>query len=115
LASGRIDRSEPDWLERPSPVDDFGLVDAVLVGVVATVELLVQQRLARMRAAHLQRRDAVDRQDKGSTAPSRTGLRNLFECHAVANGPVSDSPSPTITVTIRSGLSNAVPYACETE
>jgi len=57
-------RFEPDSLKRPSPVDDFGLVDAVLVGVVATVELLVQQRLARMRAAHLQRRDTVDRVDR---------------------------------------------------
>ena len=57
-------RFEPDSLKRPSPVDDFGLVDAVLVGVVAAVELLVQQRLARMRAAHLQRRDTVDRVDR---------------------------------------------------
>ena len=30
----------------------------------------------------------------GSTAPSRTGFRNLLECQLVASGPVSDSPSP---------------------
>ena len=41
-----------------------GLSNAELVGVVATVELLVQQRLARMRATHLQRRDTVDRVDR---------------------------------------------------
>ena len=44
----------------------------------------------------------------GSTA-TRTGSRNLLECQLVASGPVSDSPSPTATVTIRSGLSNAAP------
>src|SRR3982074_869301 len=49
----------------------------------------------------------------GSTAPSRTGFRNLFECHEVASGPVSASPSPTTTATIRSGLSNAAPNPCE--
>jgi len=31
----------------------------------------------------------------GSTAPSRIGLTHLFECHDVASGPVSASPSPT--------------------
>jgi hypothetical protein len=49
----------------------------------------------------------------GSTAPSRTGLTNLFECQAVANGPVSASPSPTTQATIRSGLSNAMPWECD--
>ena len=49
----------------------------------------------------------------GSTAPSRTGLRNLFECHDVASGPVSASPSPTTQATRRSGLSNAAPNACD--
>src|SRR5258708_21188762 len=28
----------------------------------------------------------------GSTAPSRAGFRNLFECQLAANGPVSASP-----------------------
>src|SRR4051812_12159571 len=50
----------------------------------------------------------------GSTAPSVTGLRNLFECHEAASGPVSASPSPTTQATIRSGLSKAAPYACDT-
>ena len=31
----------------------------------------------------------------GSTAPSRAGFRNLFECQLPASGPVSASPSPT--------------------
>ena len=31
----------------------------------------------------------------GSTAPSVTGSRNLLDCHDVASGPVSASPSPT--------------------
>ena len=39
-----------------------------------------------------------------STAPSRMGFRNLFECQEVASGPVSASPSPTTTVTMRSGF-----------
>ena len=41
----------------------------------------------------------------GSTAPSVAGLRNFVECHAVAVGPVSNSPSPTMHATMRSGLS----------
>src|SRR3974377_493506 len=49
----------------------------------------------------------------GSTAPSRIGLRNLFECQAVASGPVSASPSPTTQATMRSGLSSAMPYPCD--
>src|SRR5205814_6659145 len=47
----------------------------------------------------------------GSTAPSVSGLRNLLECHAVASGPVSASPSPTTQATTRSGLSNTAPNA----
>src|SRR3982750_1194345 len=47
----------------------------------------------------------------GSTAPSVAGFRNLFECQLVASGPVSASPSPTTQHTMRSGLSNAAPYA----
>ncbi len=34
-------------------------------------------------------------------------------CQLVASGPVSDSPSPTTAATIRSGLSNAAPQACD--
>ena len=34
-------------------------------------------------------------------------------CHEVASGPVSDSPSPTTAATIRLGLSNAAPQACD--
>src|ERR1017187_2900512 len=45
----------------------------------------------------------------GSTAPSVAGLRNLLECHAVASGPVSASPSPTTQATIKPGLSNTAP------
>ena len=45
----------------------------------------------------------------GSTTPSAAGLRNLLPCHAVANGPVSASPSPITQATSRSGLSNAAP------
>src|SRR5213079_1753920 len=48
----------------------------------------------------------------GSTAPSRAGLRNLFECQLVASAPVSASPSPITQQAIRSGLSNTAPYAC---
>ena len=51
----------------------------------------------------------------GSTTPSVTGSRNLFECQAVASGPVSASPSPTTAATSSSGLSKAAPYACESE
>ena len=32
------------------------------------------------------------------------GLRNLFECQAVASGPVSASPSPTTQATMSSGI-----------
>ena len=32
------------------------------------------------------------------------GFRNLLECQEVASGPVSASPSPTTTLTIRSGI-----------
>ena len=45
----------------------------------------------------------------GSTAPSVIGLTNLLLCQLVASGPVSDSPSPTITRVIKSGWSNTVP------
>ena len=47
----------------------------------------------------------------GSTAPSLTGLRNLFACQLVAKGPVSASPSPMTHATMRLGLSNAAPNA----
>src|SRR3712207_677393 len=47
----------------------------------------------------------------GRTAPSCTGLRNLFECQLAASAPVSASPSPMTQQTTRSGLSNAAPYA----
>src|SRR6266545_2916815 len=46
----------------------------------------------------------------GSTAPSVIGLRNLLLCQLVARGPVSDSPSPTMTSVIKSGWSYTVPY-----
>ena len=49
----------------------------------------------------------------GNTVPSLAGFRNLFECQAVASGPVSASPSPMTQATKRSGLSNAAPKACE--
>src|ERR1039458_7033240 len=45
----------------------------------------------------------------GRTAPSVAGSRNLLECHAVARGPVSASPSPTTQATTRLGLSNTAP------
>jgi hypothetical protein len=51
----------------------------------------------------------------GSTAPSRAGFRNLFECHAVASGPVSASPSPMMQATSRPGLSKAAPKAWDSE
>src|SRR5271155_3167379 len=47
----------------------------------------------------------------GSTAPSLIGFSSLLDCHAVASGPVSASPSPMTQATIRSGLSNAAPKA----
>ena len=47
----------------------------------------------------------------GSTAPSPLGFRNLLDCQLVARGPVSASPSPTVTAAIRSGLSNTAPKA----
>ena len=47
----------------------------------------------------------------GSTAPSVMGLRNLLECHAVARGAVSASPSPTTQAAIRLGLSITAPKA----
>jgi len=39
----------------------------------------------------------------------------LFPCQAVASGPVSASPSPTIVVTIKFGLSNTAPKECASE
>ena len=55
---------------------------------------------------------ALDNPDLiGSTAPSVIGSRNLFDCQAVASGPVSASPSPTTQATMRSGLSSAAPNA----
>src|SRR5208337_4971347 len=47
----------------------------------------------------------------GRTAPSVIGSRNLLDCQAVANGPVSASPSPTMQATMSPGLSNAAPKA----
>src|ERR1700733_12385902 len=47
----------------------------------------------------------------GRTAPSVIGLRNLLDCQAVAKGPVSASPSPTMQATMSPGLSNAAPNA----
>jgi hypothetical protein len=47
----------------------------------------------------------------GMTAPSLIGFRNLFECHAVASGPVSASPSPMTHAAIREGLSSTAPKA----
>ena len=47
----------------------------------------------------------------GRTAPSVIGSRNLLDCQAVAKGPVSASPSPTMQATMSSGLSNAAPKA----
>jgi hypothetical protein len=37
------------------------------------------------------------------------------ECHEVASGPVSASPSPTTHTATRSGLSSTAPYAWESE
>ena len=56
---------------------------------------------------------SCSRSGAGSAAPRRRwpGLRNLFECHAVASGPVSASPSPITQAAIRSGLSNTAPKA----
>ena len=51
----------------------------------------------------------------GKTAPSLIGLMNLLDCHEVASGPVSASPSPTTAATIKSGLSKMAPVACEME
>src|SRR4026209_1299294 len=45
----------------------------------------------------------------GSTAPSRIGLMNLFECQDVASGPVSASPSPMTQATMTPGLAGAMP------
>ena len=58
---------------------------------------------------------SCSRSNAGSAAPRHRapGLRNLFECQLVASGPVSASPSPMTQATIRSGLSNAAPYACD--
>ena len=39
------------------------------------------------------------------------GFINLLECHDVASGPVSASPSPTTQATIKLGLSITAPYA----
>ena len=36
------------WLKRPFPVDDFRSIDSFLIRVVAAVDLLVHQRLARV-------------------------------------------------------------------
>ena len=46
---------------------------------------------------------AVQVQDR-QTAPSPTGSRNLFECHAAASGPVSASPSPITQARPRVGI-----------
>ena len=57
------------------------------------------------------------RSGAGSAAPRRPGpgRGTGCECQLVASGPVSASPSPTTQATIRSGLSNAAPCACESE
>src|ERR1700722_19035758 len=55
------------------------------------------------RVADLETVQGQDRQN----APSVIGSRNLLDCHAVAKGPVSASPSPTMSP----GLSNAAPKA----
>lgn len=49
--------------------------------------------------------------DRGGSVICGGIQRNLFECQAVAKGPVSASPSPITQATIRSGLSNAAPKA----
>src|ERR1700733_14299737 len=47
----------------------------------------------------------------GRTAPSLAGFRNLLECHEVASGPVSASPSPITHATVSAGLSKTAPKA----
>ena len=47
----------------------------------------------------------------GSTTPSVSGFKNLFDCHEVASVAVSASPSPTIHAVIKVGLSNTEPKA----
>ena len=47
----------------------------------------------------------------GSTAPSRSGLRNDTPFHDPSSGPVSASPSPTMASASRSGLSITAPNA----
>ena len=47
----------------------------------------------------------------GNTAPSLTGLMKTFENQLVANGPVSDSPSPITVAAMTSGLSRIAPAA----
>ena len=60
-------------------------------------------------------RRSCSRSDGGSAAPRRrapgSGSCTLF--HEPASGAVSASPSPTTAATIRSGLSNAAPNACD--
>ena len=93
--------------------------------VVALDEVAARSR-SRARAARARRagcaparsgRRSCSRSGAGSAARRRRapGLRNLFECQLVASGPVSASPSPTTQATMRSGLSNAAPYACDSE
>ena len=51
----------------------------------------------------------------GKTAPSFLGFKNLIECHAVIEGPVSTSPSPITVNAIWFGLSKTAPVACDNE
>ena len=53
---------------------------------------------------------AIEVQDRQHGTVSY-GIENLLDCHDVASGPVSASPSPITQATIRSGLSKAAPKA----
>src|SRR6478672_7935453 len=50
--------------ERQFPIDDVGGIDSLGVGVVPALDLLVQQRFARMRSARPQEGHPVDRVDR---------------------------------------------------
>jgi len=59
------------------------------------------------RVADLESVEVQDRQNR----PVRDRIKKFIGLPAVANGPVSASPSPTMQATISPGLSNAAPKA----
>ena len=95
-------------LDRIIAADD---VDAVTVTLEQLDELALGDAGEDGRVRDLVAVEMEDGQD-GAVA---NRIEELLECQLPASGPVSASPSPMTQATIRSGLSNAAPYACVSE